>query len=116
MYDTLMVVALVVVSAAFLGSIFVRERRRLIGSVERSRVIGEYKLEINKSGKLDASFILIDGHAVSFVLDPAMAYDLSNALLNAASRLGAKRQGMIEIDPDDAKPNPKLQRAHGGKP
>ena len=73
-----------------------------------SNVLQSYKLEINAGGKLEADLTLADGRTLSLEIDPSFVYDLSNALLNAASRMGAKRQGVLEVNPDDVKPkNPK---------
>lgn len=100
LHDTILIVASLLASLAMFALVWF-VRAGAIGS----RTIASYKFQLTDAGKLEADFILTDGKTVSFVIDGVLVYDLSNALLNAASRMGAKRPGMIELsDPNEAKP------------
>lgn len=105
-HDIFLIVASIASTLLASLIVFIVLRRSGVASA-----LASYKLELNAAGKLEADFTLVNGRVVSIVIDPMVVYDLSNALLNAASRMGAKRHGMIVLDdPDDAKPKTGLKR------
>ena len=91
-------------ACAAIGALMFLRARSIADGVPVSKLIASYKLEI-VGGKLECDLTLVDGRVVSFALDPAIVYDLSNALLAAATRMGARRQGVVEVEPDAMKPS-----------
>lgn len=106
-HDVILILSTVLATVAVGTAIAWLVRSRVL-----SKIVASYKFQLNDAGNLEADLTLTDGRVVSFVLSAVLVYDISNALLGAASRMGAKRPGMILLDdPKDAAPHNPLKRS-----